>query len=257
MSFHVLILVYALALGLVVGSYLNVVIYRLPRGISTVLPRSRCPGCGARIRIWDNLPLVSFTLLRRRCRYCGMRISWRYPGVELATGLLFVLCFHHFGAGVPALVGALFGSAMIVLVAIDIEHFLLPDRVTLPGIVAGLLLQPWIEEVSLRSALLGAALGGGVLLLVIAVWYLLRHEEGMGLGDAKMLAMIGAFLGWKGMLVTLFFAFFAGAVVGLALLAVRGGSAKTRLPFGAFLGTAALAALFFGQEVADSYLRLL
>lgn len=256
MSLQLFILLYALALGLVVGSYLNVVIYRLPRGISTVLPRSRCPGCGAAIRIWDNIPLASFLWLRGRCRRCGMRISWRYPAVELATGLAFVGCFRHFGASAPALVGALFLCLMIVLAAIDVEHYLLPDRVTLPGIAAGLLLQPWIPGVTLSSALNGAALGGGILLAVTAIWYLLRGEEGMGLGDAKMLTMIGAFLGWKGMLVTLFGAFFAGALVGVALMA-RGGGAKTRLPFGAFLAASAAAALFFGRPLADAYLRLL
>ena len=256
MSFQLLILLYALALGLVVGSYLNVVIYRLPRGVSTVLPRSRCPGCGAAIRIRDNIPLFSFVWLRGRCRHCGMRISWRYPAVELASGLGFLGCFLHFGPGVPALVGSLFICSMIVLATIDVEHYLLPDRVTLPGIAGGLLLQPWIPGVTLSSALTGAALGGGLLLAVIAVWYLLRGEEGMGLGDAKMLTMIGAFLGWKGMLVTLFGAFFAGALVGVVLMA-RGGGAKTRLPFGAFLAAAATSALFFGRPLADAYLRLL
>jgi leader peptidase (prepilin peptidase)/N-methyltransferase len=256
MSFQLFILLYALALGLVVGSYLNVVIHRLPRGVSTVLPRSRCPGCGAAIRMWDNIPLLSFVWLRGRCRHCGMRISWRYPAVELATGLGFVMCFEQFGPGVPALVGALFICSMIVLATIDLEHYLLPDRVTLPGIAAGLFLQPWIPGVSLSSALTGAALGGGILLAVTAAWYVLRGEEGMGLGDAKMLAMIGAFLGWKGMLVALFAAFFAGALVGVVLMA-RGGGSKTRLPFGAFLAGTAIASLFFGQPVADAYLRLL
>lgn len=256
MSFQLLILLYAAALGLVVGSYLNVVIYRLPRRISTVLPRSRCPGCGAAIRIRDNIPLLSFVGLRGRCRRCGMRISWRYPAVELATGLGFVLSFQHFGPGVPALVGALFICSMIVLAAIDVEHYWLPDRITLPGIAAGLLLQPWIPGVTLGSALSGAALGGGLLLAVTAVWYLLRGEEGMGLGDAKMLTMIGAFLGWKAMLVALFVAFFAGALVGVAMMA-RGGGPKTRLPFGAFLAGAAIAALFFGRPVAQAYLELL
>lgn len=256
MSFQLLILLYAAALGLVVGSYLNVVIYRLPRRISTVLPRSRCPGCGAAIRIRDNIPLLSFVWLRGRCRRCGMRISWRYPAVELATGLGFVLCFWHFGPGVPALAGALFICSMIVLAAIDVEHYLLPDRITLPGIAAGLLLQPWIPGVTLGSALGGAALGGGLLLAVTAVWYLLRDEEGMGLGDAKMLTMVGAFLGWKAMLVALFVAFFAGALVGVAMMA-RGGGPKTRLPFGALLAGAATAALFFGRPVAQAYLELL
>lgn len=256
MSFQIFILLYALAFGLIVGSYLNVVVYRLPRGISTVLPRSRCPGCATPIRFWQNLPVLSFLWLRGRCRHCGMRISWRYPAVELITGILFVTCFHHFGTGPEALVAALFGCLLVVLAAIDVEHYLLPDRLTVPGTVAGLALQPWISGVTFREALVGAALGGGILLAVIAAWYLLRHEEGMGLGDAKMLMMIGAFLGWKAMLVALFFAFFSGALVGLVLMARRKGP-KTRLPFGTFLAASALASLFVGRQVADAYLSLL
>lgn len=257
MTFDLLVLVYALLLGLIVGSYLNVVIHRLPRGLSTVLPRSRCPGCGAPLRARDNLPLISFLALKGRCRHCSRPISWRYPAVEVATGLTFVLCFAHFGAGLPALVGALFGSCLIALIVIDVEHFLLPDRITLPGIAAGLLLQPWIPGVSLREALVGAAVGGGLLLAASALWYLLRGEEGMGLGDAKMLAMVGAFLGWKGTLVTFFFASLGGAVVGLSLLALGRGGMKNRLPFGAFLGAAGLASLFWGRRLADLYLGLL
>lgn len=257
MSLDTLILVYALLLGLIVGSYLNVVIHRLPRGVSTVLPRSSCPGCGAAIRIWDNLPLVSYVLLAGKCRHCRMRIAGRYPLVEAASGLAFAGCFLRFGPSVTALVAALFCSAMIVLAAIDLEHFILPDRITLPGIAAGLLLQPWIPGVSLRSAALGAALGAAILLAVAGGWYLLRKEEGMGLGDVKMLAMIGAFLGVGGMLVTLFFAFLGGAVVGLAVAAVSRRGLKTRLPFGAFLAPAAVASLFWGQRLAELYLGLL
>lgn len=257
MSLDTLILVYALLLGLIVGSYLNVVIYRLPRGVSTVLPRSACPSCGAVIRIRDNLPLVSFLLLRGRCRYCGTRIAWRYPVVELLTGLAFLACFAHFGIGLEALVASLFCAAMISLAGIDLEHFILPDRITLPGIVCGWLLQPWIPGVSLGSALLGAALGGAILLAVSGAWYLLRKEEGMGLGDVKMIAMIGAFLGVEGMLVTLFAAFLLGSVVGLAVLALRRGALKTRLPFGTFLAPAAVFALFWGRPLANLYLGLL
>lgn len=257
MSFQIFLLVWAFFLGLIVGSYLNVVIHRVPRGISTVLPRSRCPGCGALIRLQDNLPLISYLWLRGRCRHCGMAIPLRYLLVELTTGLSFVACFAHFGAGVEALVGAVFAALLIALAVIDLEHFLLPDRITLPGIAAGLLLQPWIAQVTVREALLGAGLGGGLILVVSAGWYLLRGEEGMGLGDAKMLAMVGAFLGWKGMAVTLFLGFFGGAVVGLTLLATGRGGRQSRLPFGTFLAVAALAALLYGPTLADAYLGLL
>lgn len=262
MLFPVLVDLYAALLGLIVGSYLNVVIYRLPRGISTILPRSRCPACGGIIEARDNLPVLSFLLLRGRCRHCRAPISWRYPVVEAANALLFVACAEVFGVSLPALIAALFCSLMIVLAAIDVEHLLLPDRITLPGIAAGVVLQPAIGWAGgpwwgIVGGLLGAALGAGVLLAIYGLWWAIRHEEGMGLGDVKMLAMVGAFLGWKGVLVTLFFGALLGAAMGLALIGLRRAHFKAKLPFGAFLAAGGVIALFFGPPLADAYLRLL
>ena len=258
MLLHVILGVYAALLGLIVGSYLNVVVYRLPRGVSTVLPRSRCPACGAPIRARDNLPVVSYLLLGGRCRACREPISWRYPLLEAATGLLFVGCLERFGLAPEALAGAIFGSLMIVLAAIDAEHMILPDRLTLPGIAVGLALQPWLDwGVGLSAALLGAALGAGILLAIWGLWYLVRHEEGMGLGDVKMLALVGAFLGWKGVLVTLFFGALTGAAIGLLLMRREGLGLKSKLPFGTFLALGGLLSLFAGQAIADAYLGLL
>lgn len=257
MTLEALLAVYLILFGLLVGSYLNVVIHRLPRDVSTVLPRSRCPECGAPIRARDNLPVLSYVLLRGRCRHCGHPIAWRYPLVEIATASLFVGAFLHFGFTPRAAVGALFGCLLIVLAAIDAEHYLLPDRITLPGLVAGLALQPLVPEVPLRSALLAASLGGLALFAVSTFWWLLRKEEGMGLGDVKMLAMVGAFLGLSGTAVTLFFALLAGAVTGLGLMALARGGPKTRLPFGTFLAVAAIFSLFFGRSLAEAYLSLL
>jgi len=245
---------YALVLGLVTGSYLNVVIHRLPRGVSTVLPVSRCPSCETRIRARDNVPLLSFLVLRGRCRSCGASIAWRYPLVEAATGALFVACFFHFGPTWSALVAALFGCLMIALALIDLEHFILPDRITLPGIALGLLAQPLVGWVGLRSALLGAAVGAGVILGMNAIWQALRGIQGFGLGDVKMLAMIGAFLGLSGVLVTLFLAALLGSLTGLALLFRGRIRLQSRLPFGFFLSIGALAALFYGRAVIDWYL---
>jgi leader peptidase (prepilin peptidase) / N-methyltransferase len=255
--FALVVVVYASLCGLVVGSYLNVVIYRLPRGLSTVLPRSRCPVCGSPIRARDNLPVLSYLLLRGRCRWCGAPIARRYPLIELATGALFAACALRFGPTFEALTAALFCALMIVLAAIDVEHYLLPDRITLPGIVAGLALQPWIAGGDFRAALLGAALGAGVLLAVRAAWSLIRHEEGMGLGDVKMLALIGAFLGWRGAAVAFVVAVVAGAAVGLGLVALRRGGLRRRLPFGLFLAGGGLIALFWGRALSAAYLRLL
>jgi leader peptidase (prepilin peptidase)/N-methyltransferase len=264
-SLQLLLGLYATVLGLIVGSYLNVVIYRLPLGISTVLPRSRCPGCGAAIRVRDNVPVISFLLLRGRCRACGASISWRYPLIEGATALLFLGCFLRFGASFEALAGALFCALMVALALIDLDHMILPDVLTWPAVAAGILLQPVLSWArlgpgpwrALAGGVLGAAVGAGILLAVWAGWYLLRREEGMGLGDVKMLAAIGAFLGWQGVLMSLFFAALSGAAVGLGLMAWRGGDLKSKLPFGTFLALGGLIALFAGERIVEAYARLL
>lgn len=257
--------VYAAVLGLIVGSYLNVLVYRLPRGISTILPRSRCPECGAAIRALDNVPVLSFLLLGGRCRACRARISWRYPLIEAATATLFVACLLRFGVSFEAPAAAVFCCLMLALGIIDAEHMILPDALTYPGIAAGILLQPWLSWARLwdgswgamAGAAAGALLGAGVLLAVWAAWYLVRHEEGMGLGDVKMLAVIGSFLGWRGVLVALFFAALSGATVGLALMARGSAGARSKLPFGAFLALGGLVALFAGKLLVEAYARLL
>ncbi len=254
---RVLIDVYAALLGLVAGSYLNVVIHRLPRGRSTVLPRSRCPYCGGAIRARDNLPLLSFLLLRGRCRRCGAPISWRYPAVEAATAALCVGVVERFGLGLEALIAVVFGCLLLALAMIDLDHFLLPDRLTLPGILVGLAAQPWLPRTSFLDALLGVAIGAGVLVLLINFWYWLRGEEGMGMGDVNMLAMVGAFLGWQGVLVTFALATVAGAASGLALLAAGRLEMRGRLPFGLFLALGALVALFAGDRLVAAYAGLL
>jgi leader peptidase (prepilin peptidase)/N-methyltransferase len=248
---------YAAAMGLIAGSYLNVVIHRLPRGLSTVLPRSACPACGAPIAVRDNLPLLSFALLGGRCRACKAPIAWRYPLIEAATALVFVGCSERFGLSLAAPAAALFCCLMIALGMIDLEHLILPDRITLPGIAVGLALQPWLPWGGLWQAVAGALLGAAILLAIWGGWYLVRHEEGMGLGDVKMLALIGAFLGWKGTLVALLFASFAGALTGLALIWRGGAGLRSKLPFGSFLALGGLTALFAGRELADWYAGLL
>jgi leader peptidase (prepilin peptidase) / N-methyltransferase len=262
-SLHVLIALYVAVFGLIVGSYLNVVIYRLPLRLSTVLPRSRCPACGAPIRALDNLPVLSFLLLRGRCRSCGAGISWRYPTIELLTALVLVGCYLAFGLTLQALMATVFGCLMIVLAMIDVDHMILPDRITWPGIALGFLFHtaiavhlhlPWRL---LLEPLYGALLGGGLPLAIYGIWWLIRREEGMGLGDAKMLALIGSFLGWKAMLVAFFFAVLSGSLVGLALMRGSGEGMRTRLPFGAFLALGGLIALFAAPAVIGFYLRFL
>lgn len=248
--------VYAALVGLLVGSYLNVVIHRLPNELSTVRPGSRCPRCGASIRARDNLPVLSWLLLGGRCRDCRAPISPRYPIVEAMTGILFAASVARFGVTASALCAALFCAAMIALAGIDLEHFLLPDRITLPGLVVGLAVQPWLAWGSLVGSVQGALVGAGVLLVFAGLWKLWRGVDGMGLGDVKMLAMIGAFLGVRGVIVTLVASSTLGSIVGLGLLARGTIELGGRLPFGFFLAAGALIALFAGEPLARSYLGL-
>ena len=257
MNEQTLLLIWIGVVGLIVGSYLNVLIHRIPRGRSTVLPRSSCPYCRGPIRAIDNLPLLSFLLLRGHCRYCRAPISWRYPIIEALTASMFVLCFSRFGV-TPCLLSAIvFACLMLLLAAIDSEHFLLPDRLTLPGILVGLALQLWCREPGILDAILGVLIGAGILILVINYWYWLRGEEGMGIGDVNMLALIGAFLGWQGVLTTLFLATVSGSVVGLGLLALGRLGMRSRLPFGLFLALGGTLSLLFGDLLATYYLGLL
>ena len=243
--------------GLVVGSYLNVLVHRIPRGKSTVLPRSRCPYCQGPIRARDNLPVLSFLLLRGRCRHCRAPISWRYPVIEGLTALLFLASFATFGFS-PALVHALvFCCLMVLLAAIDVEHFLLPDRLTLSGILVGLALQLWRPMPGLLGAIIGTLVGAGILILVINYWYWLRGEEGMGIGDVNMLALIGAFLGWQGVLTTIVLATSSGALVGIGMLLAGRLGMRSRLPFGFFLALGGLLSLFFGDWLIAYYTQYL
>ncbi len=254
---QLLIALYVAIVGLLIGSYLNVVVYRLPLGLSTVYPRSRCPGCGSLIRARDNVPVLSFLLLRGRCRTCGTSISWRYPLVEAATGGLFLACLLRFGLTLQTVVAIVFSCLMLVLALIDYDHMILPDRITLPGTVVGIATQLWAPLVGPVPALIGAALGAGILLAVWGLWLVVRREEGMGLGDVKMLALVGAFLGWQGVLVTLFFGALSGSVVGLALMRRGSVDMRSKLPFGGFLALGGLVTLFFGDALVAWYAGLL
>ncbi len=245
-------MVYAAVIGACVGSFLNVVIYRLPLGKSIVSPPSACPHCGCRLKWYDNIPIFGWLMLAGKCRQCRMPVSIQYPLVELITALLFVLVVWLTPPG-PLLVSRLLlVCILIVLFGIDLEHQILPNSITLPGIVAGVLLSV-IAPPGWRDALLGVLLGGGVLYGIAAAYYLWRREEGLGMGDVKMLAMIGAFLGWKAVLVTLVLSSFSGAIIGMALIAAQRGGMKLALPFGTFLSIGALVAMFVGEPLIAWY----
>ena len=247
---------FTIILGLAFGSFLNVCIHRIPRGLSVNHPGSRCPRCGYALGWFDNIPVLSFVMLAGRCRKCREPISVRYPIVELITGGVFLLHFFVFGLTALFFVRLLFASALIVLFAIDLEHQLLPDVITLPGIAAGLIFSLVLPP-GLRDAAIGVLAGGGVLWLIGAAYYRYAGHEGMGGGDVKMLAMIGAFLGWKLMLLTLVLSSFAGSVVGLAVIASRRGGMKYALPYGTFLALGALAASLAGDRIVAWYLSFM
>jgi leader peptidase (prepilin peptidase) / N-methyltransferase len=241
------------ALGLAVGSFLNVVIHRVPRQLSIVRPGSSCPTCGYVLRWYDNIPVVSYAMLGGRCRQCKTGISIRYPFVEVVTMLVFLLHYAVFGPDILLVPRLLFACVLIALFAIDLEHHLLPNVITLPGILVGLAFSAMLPP-GLIDALFGAILGGGVLWLIGEAYYRYSGQEGMGGGDVKMLAMIGAFLGWKQVVLTLVLSSFLGSLAGVAVLAFRRGGMKSALPYGTFLSLAALFASLFGERLLNWYL---
>jgi leader peptidase (prepilin peptidase)/N-methyltransferase len=247
-----LYIVAAAVFGLCIGSFLNVVIYRLPLGQSLATPPSRCRTCGYSLRWFDNIPVLSWVLLLGRCRQCGTRVSWQYPLVEVVTGALFVLVVWLTPPGPLMASRLLLICILIALFGIDLEHQILPNSITLPAIAIGVLLS-LIAPPGWKDALIGVVLGGGILYAIAWGYYLWRREEGMGMGDVKMLAMIGAFLGWKAVLVTLVLSSFAGAFIGLGLMAVQRGTMKYALPFGTFLAIGAVVAMFVGEPLIAWY----
>jgi leader peptidase (prepilin peptidase)/N-methyltransferase len=275
--------------GLLFGSFLNVVIYRVPKGESIVLPASHCPACNAAIKPYDNIPVLSFAILGGKCRNCGVVISPIYPAVELLVGILYLLAFIKAGQqssiftdaydSVPArfwmtmIADILFISFIVPLVFIDLKHKLLPNVITFPGIAVlliarviapdrwivdhtptfGLTIQPeW--QVALVASVLGALVGGGSLWLVRWIYFQVRHVEGLGLGDVKMMLMVGVFLGLQLTVLTIFVGALLGSILGIGLIALRRGSMKMEIPFGVFLGIAGLIALFVGPSLVTWYM---
>ena len=255
--------VLVLGVGLIVGSFLNVCIHRLPLGESIVWPGSRCPRCGAAIRPWHNVPLASWLILRARCAACRAPISSRYPAVEAATGLAVVALWRAFGPTWAFAVASAFTFTMIVLFFTDWDHQLLPDLVTLPGFAVGLAVSffnPFLGDPGwsrIVASVTGAALGSGLLWGVGALYSRLRGVEAMGFGDVKMMALVGAFTGPAGVAVTLFAGSLSGAATGLALIPFRGKTLQDTLPFGCFLAPSALVAMLWGRRLVAAYLALI
>src|SRR5579883_483098 len=260
--------------GLIIGSFLNVCILRIPMAESIVLPPSHCPKCGAPIKAYDNIPVVSWLLLAGRCRKCKVRISAMYPIVELATGMLFLACYLAFGLSPEALKWTIFAALMIVLTITDLRERILPDKVNFFGLAAGLLLSfftspidgtaPWLANnifaypppeavLSFADALIGAGVASGLLWLVAEGYFHARGREGMGFGDVKMMAMVGAFLGVQRSLLTILLGSLLGSVIGIVVIAIGRKGRDFELPFGTFLGGGAMLVVFFGSPVLEWY----
>lgn len=240
--------VFVFVFGAVVGSFLSVCIYRLPDGLSIVFPSSHCTACDKPVRPYDNIPLISYLCLRGRCRDCGARISWRYPLVELLAAVSALTLFRHFGLAWPALIYFVFIAALIVITFIDLEHQIIPDIITLPGIPLFFLAGVFILKVPFLDALLGVLIGGGSLYAIAKGYQLLTGREGMGGGDIKLLAMIGGLLGWQSLIFIVFTSSLLGAIVGLVTILIKGADMKYAIPFGPFLSLAAVGFIFFRQD---------
>jgi len=239
--------------GLCVGSFLNVCIYRLPRRESVAWPASRCTTCNRALAWYENVPVVSWIVLRGQCRTCRAPVSWMYPIVEIVTALTFVSGYVLYGVSPTAAVRVAFACALIVLFVTDLQHHILPNIITVPGIAIGFILSLFLPP-GWRDSLIGIVVGGGTLFAIAEAYYRVRNQEGLGMGDVKLLGMIGAFLGWKLVLLTLILASFAGSVTGGILIASGRGSMKYALPFGTFLAAGALIAAIWGTPIIDWYM---
>lgn len=250
--------------GAVIGSFLNVCIYRIPRSLSIIMPSSMCPACNKKIRFYDNIPIISYVLLRGRCRHCKSRISIRYPLVEALNGTLYILILYRFGYNdlLPVIAYFIFVSSLVVITFIDLEFQIIPDRITLPGIPLSLILGATIlpdpffryDSMGFKSSLIGLTAGGGLFYLIAVTGRAILKKDAMGGGDIKMMAMIGGMLGWKGVILTTFVGSLIGSIVGIVVIILKGRRWGIRIPFGPFLAIGAIVSLLMGQEILYLYL---
>jgi len=247
--------VISIVLGAIVGSFLNVCISRLPKGESIISPSSHCPHCGHPIKFYDNIPLTSYLLLRGRCRSCKRSISVQYPLVEGITALSSLLLFLKYGLSLSYLFYFSFVAALIVITVIDLYHQIIPDVISIPGIGVGLLGALIVPHLTFFHSLMGVLLGGGSLFLVATLYQWLFKREGMGGGDVKLLAMIGAFLGWDAVILTILLSSLVGSVTGIVIMVLKGKDFKYAIPFGPFLSFGAVIALFYKGEILSWYLQ--
>lgn len=252
-SFMVL---YSILIGLALGSFMNVCIYRIPHRQSIINPPSTCPNCGKKIKFYDNIPLVSYFLLMGRCRHCRHVIPWHYPAVEALTGLLSLSLFIRYGLSYQYFLFLLFIAALVTIAFIDLHHRIIPDVLSLPGIIVGWATSFILGHISWLDSLIGIIGGGGSLFLVAFVYVSLTGKEGMGGGDIKLLAMIGAWMGWRPLPLVVLISSLTGAVIGVAFLLLAGKGLRAKIPFGPFLSLGALLYFFFGPELTHWYFGL-
>jgi leader peptidase (prepilin peptidase) / N-methyltransferase len=248
-----LALVFCGLVGVCIGSFLNVVIARLPAGRSIAYPASACLNCGTPIAWYDNLPLLSFVVLGGRCRACRTAISWRYPVVEMAGALLFALAYLHFGPSLRLVAALILLSLLIAITAIDLDHQIIPDVLSLPGIALGLVTSLAPGAIGWKASALGLLVGGGVFLVIIVVSSVVLGQPGMGVGDVKLGAMLGAFLGWRLALLTILLSVLVGGVLAAGLMATGRKGRKDPVPFGPFLALGGVVSLFWGDAILGWY----
>ncbi|MBW1958710.1 MAG: prepilin peptidase [Deltaproteobacteria bacterium] len=252
--FNFLIVSIIFIFGMCIGSFLNVCIYRLPTSKSIAdPPRSTCPGCNSPIRFYDNIPVLSYIWLKGRCRNCDAPISFRYPMVELITGIVALGLLFNFGLSLESLVYFVFISSLLVITFIDLDHRIIPDIVTLTGIPMGLVASFALPTISFKASVLGLLIGGGSLWLVAWAYSMIAKRDGMGGGDIKLLAMIGTIIGWKGVIFTVFASSVMGSCVGITIMLIKGKNMKYAIPFGPFLSIGAIAYVFVGAQIIAWY----
>ncbi len=255
MTHTIIVYTFIFIFGICIGSFLNVCIYRIPNSKSIFFPGSLCPKCGTSIRFYDNIPVISFLILMGKCRSCGTRIPIRYPMVELISGGFAISLLLKYGLSVEWISSYTFTAALLVITFIDLDHKIIPDIITLPGIFIFLLVPFISSHITWTDSIIGTLLGGGSLLLVAMGYQLITKKEGMGGGDIKLLAMVGAFVGWKGVFFTIFLASIAGTLIGLILMLRSDKGLKLAIPFGPFLSIGAITYIHFGKSIIDWYLR--
>ena len=252
--FDFLIVTIIFIFGMCIGSFLNVCIYRLPTSKSIAdPPRSICPSCKSPIRFYDNIPVLSYIWLKGRCRNCDAPISFRYPMVELMNGIVAMGLFFKFGLSLESLVYFVFISSLLVITFIDLDHQIIPDIITLPGIPMGLVASFALPTITFKASALGLLIGGGSLWFVAWAYNLIARRDGMGGGDIKLLAMIGTIIGWQGVIFTIFASSVVGSCIGITMMLIKDKNMKYAIPFGPFLSIGAIAYVFFGSQIIAWY----